>query len=149
MTNEGQGRVSQGQFSSLNYGEQVHLHRRRAKITQRALGGSVGMSESELSRVESGERLLTHDKADSVAEVLSGRLLDNGIKGRLDAGYQRETLLRETSQKLATIFRESISTEGLELLNSMANTQEGVSAILGLLSQLLDSETKTEKKSNF
>lgn len=148
MTSESQPKVSSGQYSDLNYGEQINLYRRRAKVTQKSLGGNLDITESEMSRVENGERLLTQDKADSLADFLSGKLLDSGIKGLLEVGYRREVLLKETSQKLATILRHSVSTEGLELLSSLANTPEGTSAILGAFSQILDSENNTGNNSN-
>jgi transcriptional regulator with XRE-family HTH domain len=39
----------------MNFGERVHLMRRRRKMTQTELGKAVGVSKTTIFRIESGE----------------------------------------------------------------------------------------------
>ena len=39
----------------MNFGERVHLMRRRRKMTQKELGEAIGVSKTTIFRIESGE----------------------------------------------------------------------------------------------
>jgi transcriptional regulator with XRE-family HTH domain len=39
----------------MNFGERVHLMRRRRKMTQKELGEAIGVSKTTIFRMESGE----------------------------------------------------------------------------------------------
>jgi len=67
----------------MNFGERVHLMRRRRKMTQKELGEAIGVSKTTIFRIESGE---FSDASQQIA--LMARVLN--VSGNYLLGLQEE-----------------------------------------------------------
>ncbi len=68
----------------MNFGERVHLMRRRRKMTQKGLGDAVGVSKTTIFRIEKG------DFADAMGQTIAKMARVLNVSGNYLLGLQEE-----------------------------------------------------------
>ena len=68
----------------MNFGERVHLMRRRRKMTQKELGEAVGVSKTTIFRIEKGEF------ADAMGQHIAQMARVLNVSGNYLLGLQEE-----------------------------------------------------------
>jgi len=68
----------------MNFGERVHLIRRRKKMTQQELGDAIGVSKMTIFRIEKG------DFADTMGQTIAKMARVLNVSGNYLLGLQEE-----------------------------------------------------------
>ena len=68
----------------MNFGERVHLIRRRRKMTQKELGEAIGVSKTTIFRIEKG------DFADAIGQHIAQMARVLNVSGNYLLGLQEE-----------------------------------------------------------
>jgi repressor LexA len=68
----------------MNFGERVHLIRRRRKMTQKELGEAIGVSKTTIFRIEKG------DFADAMGQHIAKMARVLNVSGNYLLGLQEE-----------------------------------------------------------
>ena len=68
----------------MNFGERVHLMRRRRKMTQKELGEAIGVSKTTIFRIEKG------DFADAMGQHIAKMARVLNVSGNYLLGLQEE-----------------------------------------------------------
>jgi len=68
----------------MNFGERVHLIRRRRKMTQKELGEAIGVSKTTIFRIEKG------DFADAMGQHIAQMARVLNVSGNYLLGLQEE-----------------------------------------------------------
>ena len=68
----------------MNFGERVHLMRRRRKMTQKELGEAIGVSKTTIFRIEKG------DFADAMGQHIAQMARVLNVSGNYLLGLQEE-----------------------------------------------------------
>src|SRR5262245_33743457 len=69
---------------SMNFGERVHLMRRRRKMTQKELGEAIGVSKTTIFRIEKG------DFSDAMGQHIAKMARVLNVSGNYLLGLQEE-----------------------------------------------------------
>lgn len=72
-------------------GDSIRAARRKAKMTEKALGKKCGMAESVIKEIESGRRIVSDEQAQRILKLLGA---DSPVSTELDVAAEPEVKLR-------------------------------------------------------
>ena len=72
-------------------GDSIRAARRKAKMTEKALGKKCGMAESVIKEIESGRRIVSDEQAQRILKLLGA---DSPVSTELDVAAELEVKLR-------------------------------------------------------
>src|SRR5712691_12327933 len=91
----------------MNFGERVHLIRRRKKMTQQELGDAIGVSKMTIFRIEKG------DFSDTMGQHIAKMARVLNVSGNYLLGLQEEPEPLEKVEQKACVYQRD---QGEELL---------------------------------